>query len=1026
MQSNRDVTRGTSAARSLAARKSASPNHIRLNRHQRQRLQSGFGRHFGSRGAGVIEFWVACLALLPLVLGGTQAALVYNAKTILNQATFEAARIGAVQHGVPAPMQEELARRMASLYGPTQDHTSFTQAYAKALVDINTPALPGQRIGSGTQLRVLNPTQEAFQDFGSEIDGQKQIPNHHLKRRGTEVGSRSKVNIQDANLLKIEVTYGYKLSVPIIAPLIGAVMQVADPANANFYKADPVRLPIKASALVRMHSNPFLTAANVSANNVLDGGGDGGIGDGDGYGPLPGGIDNPDDDGGNAGYNPGDGPSIDPDDDGGDTGGGQIPGDGGNGADPGVCEAIEPEASVAPASLSFDAQPAAFAPAAVGLQDPVLKQLFGPTSGADKAASGTGNSGGQGGSGAKKPAKVASTPMPMMLMSADAPLEATSGQSSIPGILQPPPSPSDGGPQQCVDTPPSHPGDNIVPPGTIPIGTPPPIDTFDRSVCKHVTDWDQAKEIVENGTKDEQIDLAWELLEAAKEGFVDQWTDITKLWDQAVGKFNQEVTEATEDPWGYLIDTLKFVVIDHHPSNLLAQQIGNLATSMQKVSDLWQAREEIIASGMAGLESLIAPFKCGPGDTIRAITYHVDPMYLVPGGLGAKGLVAVNKLRNAINLPEFKVPNGNGSDVPSPPVGPLKAGRDSDGDGLDDNTGLRCKTSAQASFTAGTLIATPDGLRPIENLKVGDIVWSRSDHDFVDKPQAIAETFNRKAEGYWLLTLETGATLKVTAEHPLWQQGSGWVEAREFQEYAPVATTADDLLIVKKEFVAAPVKVFNFSVHETPSYFAGHDKVWVHNAGGASSLNDCPVDFSGFYPGGLTREEAISLIGKAGYSIADYDKYIARKRKQGTEPKDPTEYGKSRDYFEKNSPIARGNKFNEKARDSDWYQFHEIHLANGKRLDSYDPEKGLIVSRKATDLDDITEASFRNYLKELNVKYPAGMVIRSDKYKDELDGKVLTGKQVLELPDSNLSSPNIERYREIAREYNIELIFKPE
>ena len=31
--------------------------------------------------------------------------------------------------------------------------------------------------------------------------------------------------------------------------------------------------------------------------------------------------------------------------------------------------------------------------------------------------------------------------------------------------------------------------------------------------------------------------------------------------------------------------------------------------------------------------------------------------------------------------------------------------------------------------------------------------------------------------------------------------------------------------------------------------------------------------------------------------------------------------------------FKRGNDFNRKARDGGWYPFHEIHLANGKRLD---------------------------------------------------------------------------------------------
>ncbi|WP_110953610.1 hypothetical protein [Anaerosinus massiliensis] len=63
--------------------------------------------------------------------------------------------------------------------------------------------------------------------------------------------------------------------------------------------------------------------------------------------------------------------------------------------------------------------------------------------------------------------------------------------------------------------------------------------------------------------------------------------------------------------------------------------------------------------------------------------------------------------------------------------------------------------------------------------------------------------------------------------------------------------------------------------------------------------------------------------------------------------------------------MARGNAFNDKAVDQDWYKYNEVNLSNGKRLDSYDPKKGEIVSRKATNLADVELSTFEAYLKEL-------------------------------------------------------------
>ena len=159
---------------------------------------------------------------------------------------------------------------------------------------------------------------------------------------------------------------------------------------------------------------------------------------------------------------------------------------------------------------------------------------------------------------------------------------------------------------------------------------------------------------------------------------------------------------------------------------------------------------------------------------------------------------------------------------------------------------------------------------------------------------------------------------------------------------------------------------------------------------------------------------------------ADYQKYLTRKSKQGKTPKDRLEWKESRDYWLNDSPMARGNKFNDTAKNGKWYKYNEVHLENGKRLDSYDEIKGEIVSRKATDLESIELSTFESYLKEMKNKYSKGIKIRSDKYPD-LDGKTLEGKQILEIPESNKNFDKIQEYIDLAKnKYNIEIRFKPE
>lgn len=163
---------------------------------------------------------------------------------------------------------------------------------------------------------------------------------------------------------------------------------------------------------------------------------------------------------------------------------------------------------------------------------------------------------------------------------------------------------------------------------------------------------------------------------------------------------------------------------------------------------------------------------------------------------------------------------------------------------------------------------------------------------------------------------------------------------------------------------------------------------------------------------------------------ADYLKYVTRKTNAGKTPRPRLEWKKVRDYWLNDSPLARGNAFNKKAVDNKWYPYNEVHLGNGKRLDSYKPPSngnpGEIVSRKATNLDDIQLSTFESYLNEMLAKYSPGTAINSPKYSPYLDNQILQGNMYLEIPVSNQSISNIQDYINLANSKGITLRFKPE
>jgi len=200
------------------------------------------------------EFVLIAPVIFLLGLGIVQMGLVYHAKTVVNYATFEAARAGSVSHAQPAAMRKELGLRLAPLFGGDGGLDKAAVAIARSKAAAIDPM--------STRIRIINPTTAAFDDWG-EVDneGGRAIPTAHLRHKHQQrqtIGVQSGLNLHDANLLKIEVTYAYPLKVPLVATVVTRALTVIDPTNAFFYSKRT--LPIKSVATVRMQNDPWESA----------------------------------------------------------------------------------------------------------------------------------------------------------------------------------------------------------------------------------------------------------------------------------------------------------------------------------------------------------------------------------------------------------------------------------------------------------------------------------------------------------------------------------------------------------------------------------------------------------------------------------------------------------------------------------------------------------------------------------------------------------------------------------------------
>jgi hypothetical protein len=219
-------------------------------------------------GATMIEFAIVSPFAILLVLGIIQIALLLSAKSVVNEAAFLAARAGAVQGADPDAMNAVMTKALIPFYRDTTQSPSFTnmyQAYLNSFADTRCIAA----LQCFLDLEVLNPTAAAFQDFGIPgANNQLSIPNDNLAYRSRAVQPDSGLSIQDANVLKIKVTYGYQIKVPLMQWVVRSVMcgfdtgvdafgrgsQAAADAGDCFNFYDKGRIPIVAYATVQMQT----------------------------------------------------------------------------------------------------------------------------------------------------------------------------------------------------------------------------------------------------------------------------------------------------------------------------------------------------------------------------------------------------------------------------------------------------------------------------------------------------------------------------------------------------------------------------------------------------------------------------------------------------------------------------------------------------------------------------------------------------------------------------------------------------
>jgi len=139
------------------------------------------------------------------------------------------------------------------------------------------------------------------------------------------------------------------------------------------------------------------------------------------------------------------------------------------------------------------------------------------------------------------------------------------------------------------------------------------------------------------------------------------------------------------------------------------------------------------------------------------------------------------------------------------------------------------KVIQEACFVAGTRVTTSEGDRPIEELRVGDVLITADTGCDEQREQQVTRVFARIAP--MVLDISVGeVVVSATPEHPFWVDGKGWTAAAELRPGNALLTK--DKRVVRVNSIQArsgKFSVYNLEVGQVHTYYVSELGILVHN-----------------------------------------------------------------------------------------------------------------------------------------------------------------------------------------------------
>ncbi|CAM2070466.1 VCBS repeat-containing protein [Sulfidibacter corallicola] len=122
-------------------------------------------------------------------------------------------------------------------------------------------------------------------------------------------------------------------------------------------------------------------------------------------------------------------------------------------------------------------------------------------------------------------------------------------------------------------------------------------------------------------------------------------------------------------------------------------------------------------------------------------------------------------------------------------------------------------------FTENTLVATDEGMVPIDDIEVGEQVWAFNEETGDIEMRPVVRLFRRTKDTLVKVEMDD-QVIETTTEHPFYVDGQGWVEAEDLEAGDRLVTRAGQISEVDAiSFEKGSFRVYNFEVETAHTYY---------------------------------------------------------------------------------------------------------------------------------------------------------------------------------------------------------------